>query len=621
MNTVLVQPPVFWTTTPPLGLAYLAGELRAAGEPVTLIDFNIELLRQDPGAYVQVRSLVERFGHDSPLRALPIDDVGAVLARTCPTDWSTVDRLVDGWVARILAATPDLVGLSLHEESLLPALLIARRLRQIAGSDARPRVIAGGPEAVFVRANPRWIAEGVLDAAIVGEGEGPIRDIVSRVRSGAIDLDCRGFGGSALPGAIVVTESGALLDDAAQTELVDIHAIALPSFDGLPLDAYSFARTLPIIGSRGCPAKCTFCFETVMWARFRLRSVASVVAEIKERLATYGSPLSFRFNDSLLNGDLDWLDELAQQLVAERIEVKWIGNARIHPGMDRQYLERLAEAGLTGLLYGVESGSDKVLRRMKKGVRAPDIPRVLHDTHDAGIWTHGFFILGFPGETDVEALQTLDLLLDRIEDLDSLVFHDFALPSHLADYVNFAGRVAMDDPSLLLNGGFRHQSHVAAVRPWLQTFLACFLEFAHAHGHLHWEPLGAAATRAALNLHRRRWVQSPTLARARAALRVARVLLAELHASSGPVPERSSDTRRDDAGHIDVEQIVTVALAADEDSRKTVLDIMAERWPAGCEEGTPEDVLAVLKRSLDVSAPVSQPNVLPHEHFVPQGFR
>src|SRR5688572_12095675 len=131
MNTVLVQPPVFWTTTPPLGLAYLAGELRAAGEPASLIDFNIELMRQDPGAYVQVRSLVERFGHDSPLRALPMDDVGAVLARTCPTDWSTVDRLVDGWVARILAATPDLVGLSLHEESLLPALLIARRLRQI----------------------------------------------------------------------------------------------------------------------------------------------------------------------------------------------------------------------------------------------------------------------------------------------------------------------------------------------------------------------------------------------------------------------------------------------------------------------------------------------------------
>jgi hypothetical protein len=68
MNVALVQPPVFWTTTPPLGPAYLAGELRSAGESVALFDFNIELFAHDPARYAQVRALAERVGHDSPLR-------------------------------------------------------------------------------------------------------------------------------------------------------------------------------------------------------------------------------------------------------------------------------------------------------------------------------------------------------------------------------------------------------------------------------------------------------------------------------------------------------------------------------------------------------------------------
>jgi hypothetical protein len=424
MNVTLVQPPVFWTTTPPLGMAYLAGELRRAGETAAMLDFNIELFAADPPAYAHVKRLAEQVGHDSPLRSRPLEDMFGTLARAFPVEWEALARLVDTWVPRILATRPDLVGLSIHEESLLSALVIAGRLRRLVGADARPRIIAGGPEAVFLEKDPRAIASGVLDAVVVGEGEGPLREIVHRMKAGGIDLDRRGFGETLLPGAVICTHSGRVLEAAACAPPIDIHEIALPSFAGLPLDLYSFARTLPIIGSRGCPAKCTFCFETVMWAHFRLRTVASVVAEIQQRLADHGPPLSFRFNDSLLNGDLDWLARLGAQLLENGVHIKWHGNARIHPRMDRQYLDRLAEAGLTGLLYGVESGSDRILRRMKKGVRAADIPRALHDTNEAGIWTHGFFILGFPGETDAEALQTVDLLLDRLEDLDSLVFHD-----------------------------------------------------------------------------------------------------------------------------------------------------------------------------------------------------
>ena len=351
--------------------------------------------------------------------------------------------------------------------------------------------------------------------------------------------------------------------------------------------------------------------------------------EIKQRLAEYGPPLNFRFNDSLINGDLDWLARLADTLVAEGIAIKWHGNARIHPRMDRPYLDRLAAAGLTGLLYGVESGSDKILRRMKKGVRAADIPRVLRDTHDAGIWTHGFFILGFPGETDSEALQTVDLLLDRLEDLDSLVFHDFNLPSELAEYVNFSGRVAMDDPLALVNGDLHLQSNVAAVRPWLQDFLARFLEFAHTYGHLHWQPLSAAATRGVLMLHRSRWQQSRTLALARASLLVARTLLTELHARALTAFSEAAHAFR--AGGRDVrllqedaedpiERTLAWGVRAADSDRAAVAAALANRGASSAAVTSHEEILGVLTAHL-IAASSPPPSVMPYEQHVPVGFR
>jgi hypothetical protein len=174
----------------------------------------------------------------------------------------------------------------------------------------------------------------------------------------------------------------------------------------------------------------------------------------------------------------------------------------------------------------------------------------------------------------------------------------------------------MDDPSLLLSGGLSAQSHVATVRPWLQTFLASFLEFAHAYGYLHWLPLGAEETRGALDLYRRRWRQSATLARARAALCVARVLLAELHRRSTGANGAPIDLDGDEAG-----SILNAAVRAGEESREAVVAELAARWPAGSGAPGPADVLAVLKQALRVSAAAPSPAAQAHERFVPEGFR
>jgi pyruvate-formate lyase-activating enzyme len=411
---------------------------------------------------------------------------------------------------------------------------------------------------------------------------------------------------------------------------VDIHTIATPSFDGLPLEAYSFPRTLPIVFSRGCPAKCTFCFETVMWQRFRMRTVESVIDEIQLRLRTYG-PMSFRFNDSLLNGDIAWLERFADAVLEAGLQIKWHGNARIHPGMTPLLLDKLAAAGLTGLLYGVESGSQKILQRMKKGVHAPTIPRVLADTHRAGIWTHAFMILDFPGEGDKELLETLDLLADQVGHIDSLVFHDFHLPPELVEYLNFTGRVPVDEGDVPIDDpALPYQSNAAALRPFVDVFLENFLHFAHAHGNVHSMPIAAADVRWLLRVHRDRWLGSAEFGRARIALLAFRALimkLAELGLTALAKPEDANlhalrDRKilsRQPADPIE-RQLAGLAYASRDTLRSAIATIQTQ-FPSSDAILSGNELLDLLFDALPTNNLEEQDPSHHSERFVPEGWR
>src|SRR5688572_24639472 len=141
MKAVLVQLPIFWTTTPPLGPAYLAGELLAAGDKVCLRDFNIELYAADRESYGTVEALASEYGHTSPLRQRPIAELPNLLRWSKPLEWAILIRLLETWADAILAEEPDLVGLSLHEGSLLAGVLLAWQVRRQC---AKPLLIAGG---------------------------------------------------------------------------------------------------------------------------------------------------------------------------------------------------------------------------------------------------------------------------------------------------------------------------------------------------------------------------------------------------------------------------------------------------------------------------------------------
>jgi hypothetical protein len=93
--------------------------------------------------------------------------------------------------------------------------------------------------------------------------------------------------------------------------------------------------------------------------------------------------------------------------------------------MEPELLKQYYEAGLRFLYFGIESGSQDVLHKMKKGVLEKTMRRVLSDTHAAGIWVHTYWILGFPGETNGNLIETAEFLLQESSSIDSFNFSNF----------------------------------------------------------------------------------------------------------------------------------------------------------------------------------------------------
>jgi hopanoid biosynthesis associated radical SAM protein HpnJ len=157
---------------------------------------------------------------------------------------------------------------------------------------------------------------------------------------------------------------------------------------------------------RGCKSRCTFCLwpQTVGGHRYRVRSVEDVVEEVKWARAAMPQVKEFFFDDDTLTDNLPRVEALAKEL--GKIGVTWSCNAKAN--VPRKTLEVLKDNGLRLLLVGYESGNQKILHNIKKGLLVEVARRFTKDCHELGIVIHGTFILGLPGETRETIQETLN---------------------------------------------------------------------------------------------------------------------------------------------------------------------------------------------------------------------
>jgi anaerobic magnesium-protoporphyrin IX monomethyl ester cyclase len=180
--------------------------------------------------------------------------------------------------------------------------------------------------------------------------------------------------------------------------------------EGYRAGIYSGGYPTAMVSSRGCPYRCTFCLwpDILYGHKFRARSAENVVDEIEQAVRKYGHDEIY-FDDDTFTIDRQRVMDICR-LINERgleKEVEWIAQCRVDT-VDREMLEAMKAANCGYILFGVESGSPKMLKKMKKGITLDKVRHAFKLARDVGIKTQAFFLFGMPGETQETIRETIE---------------------------------------------------------------------------------------------------------------------------------------------------------------------------------------------------------------------
>ncbi len=301
----------------------------------------------------------------------------------------------------IKKAKPDLVGIGVTSASGKAGGQIADLSKELAPNAL---TLVGGPHIIATGTEMMEIFAGV-DILIPGDAEESFRELVETLLAKKPLAKSRGIIFRDKKGKFVKTEPIPLkhLDD-----------LPMPEWDLLPpLDKYNFQpatyRRHPhsfVVASRGCPYRCVFCHISRFRHQVRVRSPEKIVEEIKILYEKYGIR-EFRFGDEIFTLNHKWCTEICDRIIKAGLDISWTCDTR-PDRMSAELAKKLAEAGCWAISIGVESGSQKILDRIKKDITLQQVVDTVKYAHDAGMIVRAFFMLGFPFETRNDIEQTID---------------------------------------------------------------------------------------------------------------------------------------------------------------------------------------------------------------------
>ncbi len=278
----------------------------------------------------------------------------------------------------------------------------ARELIALA-KGAGTTVLVGGPDPTI---QPELYLQAGADAVGMGEGERTIVESVQALLQGRDLEQVRG---------LALWRSGKVALTPPRERIADQDSIPFPARDLMPWDDYAtMTRSqhghslLSVLTSRGCPHQCAWCAKPVFGNRYKARSVANVVTElleVKESLR----PDRIRIVDDVLTINRKRVLALCEGIESAGLDIPFECLSRVDQ-VDEEVLTALRNAGCTLIYFGVESGSQRVLDRMVKGISVGDVHRVMPLMKRLGLAAHWFLIYGYLGEELTDVQQTIDLV-------------------------------------------------------------------------------------------------------------------------------------------------------------------------------------------------------------------
>jgi len=351
---------------PPLGLAYLAAVLEAKGIEVKIVDSLVE-------------GWNERVFLDENTMRIGL----------------SFDKIED----IIRDFNPDIVGVNnlftKQRDNVHRIYALAK------GIDKSIITIAGGAHPTVL---PELaLSDNNLDYVVLGEGEQSILDLVD-VIEGNKDLSILDGVGYKKNGETKIIPKTKFIDDLDSLPFPARHLLNMDKYFGLKA-SHGERKTKffsPIITSRGCPAQCTFCSAHKVWGRkFRYRSAANVVSELKELKYQYGIK-EVMFEDDNLTLDIARAEKIFDGMMAEDLNLKWdTPNGVAVWTLNEPLIDKMKASGCYRLNFAIESGNQYVLDNIiKKPVDLKKVKPLVNYARKVGLEVGIYLVMGLPQETE-----------------------------------------------------------------------------------------------------------------------------------------------------------------------------------------------------------------------------
>ncbi len=341
---------------PPLGLAYIAACLEKEG-------FDIEII-------------------DAHTLAMSNEDI----------------------LQKIKEKEPTIIGFTSLTPTFSKVVLLSKKIKKFF---PLIKIVVGGHHATIMQEKiiNRYPT---IDIVVFGEGEETMTELTRAIinKKNIHEID-----------GIVFREQNKAIKTKPRTLIKNLDNIPFPARHLLPMHLYNPApqqyKELPVahmIITRGCPFRCSFCSSSSVFGRqIRFPSPWRVVEEIKQIIKLYNVK-EISFWDDTFTANQQWLDKFLNLLIEEQTEIRWWCYARVDT-VNLRMLKKMKKAGCWNIFYGVESGNQKLLNNINKGITLKQCEDAVKWTKEAGIEVRASFIFCLPEENIKMAEETIDFAI------------------------------------------------------------------------------------------------------------------------------------------------------------------------------------------------------------------
>jgi radical SAM superfamily enzyme YgiQ (UPF0313 family) len=386
------------------------GKINIVGHDKDLFTKAVDVLRGDTDFFEQ-----QAFHESTKLFIGYFDNISDTFRDACknallknaPTPWPVPQS-----VNLLLSNKPDVVGFSImFPEQFYFSALAARMLK---AANAKIRIVFGGHSISGLY--EETLKHTFADFVVMNEGEKAFLELLD-----ALDGKMR-F--EDVPNLVFRKNDEVRVNKSSLISKLD--KLPFADFSDLDLGSYFMpSPVVPVLTSRGCYwRRCAFCVHHKSYLNtYRQRTVAHVVDELQYHV-NHGVT-HFVFVDEMISAAR--FKQISEEIIRRKLPVYYYALGKPTADFTKDVLELMYESGCRYVIWGLESGCQRVLDLIDKGTKVTEMGRVLHESASAGLKNHVFVIVGFPSETKEELFETLEFFFDNKDVIHAVHSSSFGL--------------------------------------------------------------------------------------------------------------------------------------------------------------------------------------------------